>query len=363
MATSQALSKEATLFFTCGADAYRARDAIGAALFRGEVETAWTEILRLVACEDYATEHELQLEETALDAASNAFRYQHDLITAEETEQWLERRGLMLADFSQFFVRHHWGNLLRGKAPARSIPYLSGSPELHDLLVNELVLTDELDRMATRLGWRIAVCEAARDEEIPGELLEIEHGRFIERNKLKPEEVAGWLEQVGRDEKWLQQMCRGEALYRRECDGTLTASERKRELANLRLPLTKFEVEMIELESLDAAHEAFLCVREDGMTMEEVAREGKYPFRRSTRLLEEIPLEYQQRFLSVSAGEVLAPLERGDGYQLCRVTGKSEPDVEDPSVRRRADDRILDRHFAELVGRHLEWRLLTISSE
>ena len=52
----------------------------------------------------------------------------------------------------------------------------------------------------------------------------------------------------------------------------LLPQARQRELGALRLPLTRFETEVIELESRDAAQEALFCVREDGMSMEEVAR-------------------------------------------------------------------------------------------
>ena len=55
----------------------------------------------------------------------------------------------------------------------------------------------------------------------------------------------------------------------------------------MRLRLTRFEVERIELESHDAAKEALFCVREDGMSMEEVATEGRYPYRRAEFLLED----------------------------------------------------------------------------
>lgn len=114
-------------------------------------------------------------------------------------------------------------------------------------------------------------------------------------------------------------MARGEVLYGERCAAVLTVGERQRELADLRMPLTQFE---IEVESLGAAREAFLCVRDDGISMEEVAREGHYPFRRSTLLVEGIPLAYQQRFLGASPGDLLDPIERGDGFQLFRFLKK-----------------------------------------
>jgi hypothetical protein len=37
---------------------------------------------------------------------------------------------------------------------------------------------------------------------------------------------------------------------------------------------------------------------------------------------------------------------------------KAEPNLEDPVVIKRAEERILDRHFADLTTRHIQWRLL-----
>src|SRR5437763_10437999 len=113
------------------------------------------------------------------------------------------------------------------------------------------------------------------------------------------------------------------------------------ELMPLRLPLTRFEIEVIELESQDAAKEALFCVQQDGVSMEEVATEGRYPYRRSHFLLEDLPVEAQQRFLSVSAGNVLEPTARGDAFELCRVGNKIEPQADDPTVKTRSDQRRL----------------------
>src|SRR5207253_3556760 len=120
-----------------------------------------------------------------------------------------------------------------------------------------------------------------------------------------------------------------EAAYRQRCETLLVPQACQHELVALRLPLTRFETEMIELESRDAAQEALFCVTEDGMSMEEVATEGRYPYRRIDFLLEDLPADLQQLFLSVSPGELLDPMPRGDGFEVCRVIRKIEPDAED----------------------------------
>jgi hypothetical protein len=125
----------------------------------------------------------------------------------------------------------------------------------------------------------------------------------------------------------------------------------------LRLRLTRFEIELIELESHDAAKEAQFCVREDGMAMEEVATEGRYPYRRADFLLEDLPADTQQKYLSVSPGDMLEPLPHGDGFELCRVIKKIEPQPDDPSVKSRIDQRLLDQYFSDLATKYTYPRL------
>jgi hypothetical protein len=93
------------------------------------------------------------------------------------------------------------------------------------------------------------------------------------------------------------------------------------------------------------------------MSMEEVAAEGRYHYRRVDFVLEDLPVDAQHRFLSVSAGGVLEPIARGDGFELCRIIKKTEPQPDDPSVRSRIDQRLLDRHFSELTAKYTQRRL------
>lgn len=348
---SMVASNDSRQLFTVGGTSYTVRDVMDAAHFRGEIEPIWAELQRLVACERFAGEQDREADEDALDAAAQAFRYEHDLITAEETERWLAERKLTLSDFSDYFARHCWGEAI-GAIETESHPYLSASPQQRELLLAELTLSGELDRMAARLSWRLAAA-AAGETPASVELIAAERQKFVER--LDPAPLSAWLPAMDRDESWVNQMSLLEANFRIQCERILTPQARKRELSSLRLQLTMVDLEVIEFDSHDAASEALLCVREDGMEMEEVARDGRYPFRREQTLLEDIAPEIQQQFLSVSAGEVLEPTEIEGVQQLYRVLGKNEPDPADPAVRQRVDQRMLDRHFADLESRHVRW--------
>ncbi|MGH8095221.1 MAG: hypothetical protein ACREIF_17425 [Chthoniobacterales bacterium] len=356
MPETQTLPIDRKVIFVCGERSFTMRDIIDAAVFRGEVEPAWNELLRLEAAERRADDQNLEFSDDAIDVAAERFRYEHDLITAEETEQWLSQRGLTLGDFSAYFVRHYWGEQF-DEVETEATDYFSAPNEMRELLTTELILCGELNRMAARLSWRVAALCATKGPAVDLRLIAAEESLLFERSGLNEDQLTGWLEKVGRDRDWWREALTMEAMQRRDCAALLSHEACEREISALRLPLTRFEVETIELDSLDAAREALLCARDDGMSMEEVAAEGRYPYRHPEVLLEEIPEDLQQKFLSVHPGEILEPIARGDGFHICRVLGKTEPDLEDPMVRERAEERILDRHFADLTTRHIQWRL------
>lgn len=348
---------ETKVIFLCEDRTVTARDVLDAAFFRGEAQSSWQELLRLQAAELHADEQDLEFDDDAIDTAVEQFRYGRDLITAEETEKWLGERGLTLSDFSSHFVRHYWGDQF-AEIEAGDLDYFEAPPETRKLFMDDLILSGELDQLAQRLSWRIAGSSAAREAPAAPEILVKERAAFFERVGISEDELGRWLERLGREQAWWEEMLAMEAIYLRDRAALLSQQARAREIAALRLPLTRFEVETIELDSLDAAREALLCARDDGMSMEEVAAEGRYPYRQPQVLLEEIPEDLQQKFLSVHPGEILEPIAHGDGFHLCRIIGKAEPDVEDPVVQERADQRIFDRHFSDLTTRFIQWRLL-----
>lgn len=351
---NQSALRERAAIFACGGVSYMDRDVIDAALFRGDLEPLWRDLLRSIECENQADE--MEIEEGALDEAAETFRYDHDLITAEETEYWLEARGLNLDDFGEYFARRYWRNNWQEEVEPESIDYVSAPAELRELLRSDLILSGELDKMAARLSWRVAVGFAAKDDAVDPELVAVEEKLFFERAGIDETALAEWLAGLGRDREWLNEMLRMETILRAKNAELLTPRARQSELATLRLPLTRFEVEIVEVESKDAAREASLCVTSDGMSMEEVAQEGRYPFRRITLLLQEIDNDLHQKFLSVPVGHVLEPLPRADGFQLCRIMNKVEPNADDPVLRERIDQSILERYFSRLVANHVQWQ-------
>lgn len=356
MPVSQSVTRDSRVVFSQGNHNFTVKDVIDWAVIRGDINSLWKDFLRTVEADRQANEEGCEVDDSALDAASVAFRYEHDLITAEETERWLEDRGLSLPEFSEHFGRRYWGRTYPGEIKPAELSYQAASPDEKDLFLIDLTLLGEIDRMADRLSWRIAAqAEKPVDD---AEAIAEQRDHFLTRAKIDRDGLADWLAQLGRDEDWLNELLRWEVAYQRRTGSLIGEKDLQRELISMRLLLTRFEIEMIEVDSRDAAAEVVACVRNDGMEMAEVAEESRYPFHRSEVLLEDLASELQQQFLSVKAGALLEPIPREDSFQVCRVKTRIEPTLQDAPIRERLEERISERHFSELVSKHINWRIL-----
>src|SRR2546429_1940876 len=361
MPVRQPITREGRVIFSSGERGFTAKDVVDCALVRGEIDPLWKESLRVAECDRLANERELELDDSALDSAAIAFRYKHDLITAEETERWLEDRGVSLAEFSEYFARQYWGRSYSGTVDPPKSRYQTASPEEKDLFLVDLILSGSLDRMAERLSYRVAA--RAADSSDNKASVDEERARFFSAAKIDSADLADWLAPLGRDEEWLEEILAAEAVYQRRVSQILTEQALQKELGPMQLNLTRFELETVEVDSRDAAAEVVACVRNDGMEMSEVAEESRYPFHRSEVLLEDIPSEQQQRFLSVKAGALFDPIPRGDAFEVWRVKTRTEPSLQDPIIRARLESRIVDRCFNELLSNYADWKLFVPPSE
>src|SRR3954463_12056712 len=155
MAATVPAQKEDRVLFTCGPKAFSVRDTIDAAHFRGEIERPWRDFLRRAAAEQRASDTDAEAEGSAIDEAAVAFRYEYDLITAEETEAWLEARGLTLSDFSEYFLRQYWG---KTHAARRAPDIAFGDPgaERRPTFTASVLLSGDLARTPPGHEWRVA---------------------------------------------------------------------------------------------------------------------------------------------------------------------------------------------------------------
>lgn len=343
-------------------------DVVVAAHARGDLQEVWSRLLRLVACEQRAAtlveSGELAADDGTLQSMSEQFRYDRDLITAEETERWLEDRGLTLDDFDAHFLRHYWSDVLAEGVEPEAVDYRSATDDLLRLLLAELTLSGELDRLARALGWRIAAARARAEPSAPADVVEGEprgdDGPDPDERPSPPgaEDEAmtlAWAARIGADPRWFVEFPSLEVAFEQERAKLLTGTRVAGALALRRLPLSRIALETIDVDTLDAAREIALCVSADGLSMADAASQGGYLFERTEVLFEDLAPEVQQQVLRAVPGEMLAAVPHEGGYHVHRLAGRTEPDPEDDAVRARVEQLLLDQHFSQLASRYVQW--------
>lgn len=356
---SDLLGPETTPVFALRDRCFTVGDIIWAADLRGELAAFWKELLLALEFEERAGEEDREAGAETLQSLSEEFRYQRDLITAEETEAWLGRRRLSPEDFDRYFQLAYW----RGKSvedqPKQRIDFDLAAPDWQRGLVVHLLMSGGFDKLARALSHRAVAFEQA-DDPLKHELqerVEAEARRRWLARGFDEARIAEWLANAGRDASWLQGAIHAELVYESQCQRLITMENRVHALNLLRFALTRLEVEAIDFGSEQAAREAYLCLRQDGLAMEEVAKIGGSASYQLRLHLGDVAEEAQHFFLSAPVGSVLKPLRRTQGFQLCRIVSKEHPTLDDVQVRHRLDRWILESHFGHQEARHVRWLL------
>jgi hypothetical protein len=243
-----------------------------------------------------------------LDAAVQAYRYQHDLVSAEECLNWLTARGLSYADLRASIARR----LAATPAPSAAAEQI------------DLILSDEFARLARALAARVAVAVQA-GAAVTGSVYEC----------------------------WAQL----EARFRAFATAAADPPARQRQLHNDRLNWVQVEFEQVEFDSLDAAREARLCVLEDGQSLRELALAGRLAHVSRCSRVSVLPPAWSHALLRTRPGTITPVISDGERLLVLAVTRIIEPSLSDPSVVSGIDTELLEQQLEPLLARHVRWDL------
>lgn len=338
--------------FSCGEKGFTVAEVLAAAWYRGELQPRWTDLLQEVGCTECATALELEPGEGELQTLSDEFRYDRDLLTTEEMERWLRQWDLTEEAFGEYFLRRYWRLNPPEGAEAITLDYEGTPLEWRELLRVNLVLSGEFDRMTDRLSWRVAATHS-ENEPIDETANAAERARFFRYSGLSDTSLPKKLAALGVDIDWWEASVRMESIYRGVCARLLTPERRARALPAMRLALTSIEIETMMAPSLEMAREGVFCLNENRFTMEQLAADCGLVCNREEVFIGDLAETVQQSFLSAPLGECLPPRECDDGFELCRLIHKTEPDLNHPEIIARIDQQLLAAHFSDLSSRYI----------
>jgi len=334
--------------FSVGGTAYRWGDVVLAAKLWGEWAPLEEMVCRCLACREREGIPEPPSEE-AVESAAAEFRYEHDLIRAEEAEAWLARWGL---------TTEQWMDHIHRSVCRQSCTVIPGTDSSEDLGENEeicsAILADalcsgNLARFADKLADRAAVYEKARrDGDRAAEVLSDDDLDTVFGGLARPH-----LSQRPRES--IETLAHFERAFQRFCQQTVTPKAIADQINTHYLDWIRVTCRSATFPDLETAREAVLCVREDGRDLGEVAAEAGTEERKTQFYLDMVDQDLKDRFAGVEKGDVLGPVPLRGAFEVFLVLDKRVPSVDDPEVRQRATDTAVRKALDRETAFHVRW--------
>jgi hypothetical protein len=343
------------IVFRVGCTSHTWRDVLLAAALRGEWIPVVHRVREELACEHRAQSEGNPLAEDALSKAREEFRYAHALVSAEEAESWLKRRGLNVSTWTtalhRKLLRAHW---IADLADTRG-RFAASDDALADALWPGLVVSGEADRWCAALAER-----AALSAESPGapasaaaEIDALLGSDAVAENLWACNLVAF---QDRGDER--EKVCRLVALeiqqrqsWKREVDARAVAEC----VAAHCLDWIHYEGYTMSFQVESMAREACLRLRRDGDSMAQVAADAGVPVFDFRCFLEDADPELGAFLVGAVEGELLGPIALENEFALYSVARRVLPSADDETVRQRAAKRIRANRSAEAMYTHVIW--------
>jgi hypothetical protein len=276
------------------------------------------------------------------------FRTARMLLAADELTVWLEHWGLDDATWRAHVRR----GLARALAPQPS-PSSASPPSVIDVWA-EAVGSRLLGTRAYRLATRVAVDAAEREAgsgadpapaasaDIAPALASLE--RWVEAGVVDHAPEARLRELLGLESVF--------AAFRAR---RTTPELLREEVEQRRLEWLTVTAEIVAAPTPDAAKEAALVVRGEGRELAAVARDLGAELERRELDLATTPDDLGGLLASAADGEVVGPREWDGRHVLVRVISKTDPSLDDPEVRTRAEQSVLRRAAEIEINQRLRW--------
>lgn len=327
---------------------YLSDDLVLSAVLSGEWESLLSQTSAALDADARLTDPlETELE-PVIDEAAAQFRYARDLITARDTQRWLTERGLTVEEWQDHIRR----SVLAGT----TVPEVSGAPRHDPSLLRraawvEFVCGGTAAALAGRLAEQAAMDAASAVDPTeatdPESVADQVAGILAQFPELDPEEAAGRVRRLIRLESAIEQ-------YR---EAVVTPEALRREIEHRALDWMRIDCRMLAFDDERLAREAALCLREDGLQFDDVAREAHAAVYDARLFVEELDGAARAAFLSARQVDLLGPLSMDGRHVLVRVLDKVRADPADAEVRERAEAALVDRLLTDLVERRVVWEL------
>jgi hypothetical protein len=343
------------VLFEAGAKTYLWEDVFLFAQIAGDWPRFLRRLSRRLSCMKYLEEKGWELNEEEVDTLATEFREARNLIAAEEMEQWLEARHLTVDDWIAFIERNVAQEMCKAKRSKIAQNFQVSTEEMNEVLVADGICSGAFSAFIRKLAGRAALflenngdASSAPAEEAQ-QLLSV-----LPEPGLQP--VAGSLSAEELKNK-LDHLVKLELFFRKFWKDKITADVLKEEIQSHSLDLVRFQLDSLSFSEEAPAREAALCVREDGMSIAEVAADANATVDRETFYLREVNPDLQDLIIGAKPGDLIGPFQNSaEQFQVLSVVEKQTPSLKDRDIRKRAAQSYQKRVLEHAINAQVKWR-------
>ena len=163
---------------------YAFEEVFAFAEFRNDAAGVRQELIDALACECYAEEEGFELDTGRLQALTDQFRYERNLISAEEFENWLKIVHLELSQVVDHMSRVLWKERFSDHLQHIRLDYTPDPVSVKQHLWAHVVLEGKLEALALPLAQRLAVEKTFERPNISEQQMDAQQRAFLERTGL-----------------------------------------------------------------------------------------------------------------------------------------------------------------------------------
>jgi len=288
--------------------------------------------------------------DVAVDEGAQEFRYNRELVTAQEMEHWLAAREVSIREWMEHIRR----SVARARTTEGLAALVARHPvdqdQLAEALRVDLICSGAGEELAVELARRAAAAAAAASSatsdpsEPPSESVRaptrLPPGLSVE---LAQERIH-----------LLVRIEEGAEQFRRS---SITPEAIRREIGHHHTEWIRVDSRAIAFEDEAGAREAAMCMKEDGLPLDEVAAAAHATVAESRFYLDDLDPEVRPIFMAARPVDVLGPILFEGAHTLFRVVDKVMPSEQDPEILRRAEAGVAARIMAAQAQQRVQWQL------
>lgn len=312
------------IVFTIENKAFGWTEIAAAAAVWGEWQPFVDETRQTLACLAYAAQTNQPAMNEAVKEAATAFRYAHNLISAQDTQVWLKTWGMTVEDWMNYLrgqcLREHWAGNLNQIVTTHPI----AEEAVQAVLQHYAVCAGKFAVWAQKLAGRAAVTAPSGS---------------LAAGDLNPRKLVA----------------RIETEFDRIRQEVVTPQRVAAQIADHQLDWIRFACRYVWFPEERLAREASFCVREDGLTLEEVAHDARGVVQQWDFYLDEMDAAARPHFLATRQGDWLGPVRMLAGFPLFAIERKQMPHSDDPCIRQRAEQAIVASLIEAESNKRVKW--------